>query len=145
MLNTQLIRSQHVGPFSGVAEVGATYWGDLGGPGFEKFPYASPKTEPRNVLHRSPWVTVPEAGHASLAVQHRTSKGRETGIRQPMRCSYRIPRRQRKHGHAANIQGARSSSCCGESPRALAQKVPVGDHKVSAISLQGSLVWSCFA
>ena len=34
-------------------------------------------------------------------------------------CGYFKFGGQEKHGHAANIQGARSQPCCGESPRAL--------------------------
>ena len=36
---------------------------------------------------------------------------------------------QGKHGHAAHRQGACSQICCGESPRALGQRVPLGDQK----------------
>ena len=44
----------------------------------------------------------------------------------------RLQWRQGKHGHAANTQGARSPACCGESPRALGQRVSLGDQKASA-------------
>ena len=37
--------------------------------------------------------------------------------------------RQRKHGRAANKQGACSPTCCEESPRALGQKVSLGDQQ----------------
>ena len=40
---------------------------------------------------------------------------------------------QKKHGHAVNIQGVRSQKCCGESPRALGQKVPLGDQKAQTL------------
>ena len=37
--------------------------------------------------------------------------------------------RQRKHGRAANKQGACSPTCCEESPRAMGQKVSLGDQQ----------------
>ena len=36
---------------------------------------------------------------------------------------------QGKHGRAAHEQGACSPTCCGESPRALGQKVSLGDQQ----------------
>ena len=39
---------------------------------------------------------------------------------------------QEKHGFAAHKQGARSQRCCGESPRALGQRVPAGDCRAPA-------------
>ena len=40
---------------------------------------------------------------------------------------------QKKHGHAVNTQGVRSQKCCGESPRALGQRVPLGDQKAETL------------
>ena len=45
--------------------------------------------------------------------------------------SSRPHRRQGKHGHAANTQGARSPACCGESPRAFGQRVSLGDQRLA--------------
>ncbi|CAE8596324.1 unnamed protein product [Polarella glacialis] len=42
-------------------------------------------------------------------------------------------RGQGKHGFAVHTRGAFSFSCCGESPRALGQKVPAGDRKALAM------------
>ena len=50
---------------------------------------------------------------------------------------------QEKHGHAANTQGACSQICCGESPRALGQKVPLGDRKTLALEPSAKHKWSC--
>ena len=44
---------------------------------------------------------------------------------------------QGKHGFAAHRRGARSQRCCGESPRALGQKVPPGDRKDQFQTLVG--------
>jgi len=46
----------------------------------------------------------------------------------------RSRRGQRKHGFAAHRRGARSRQCCEESPRALVQRVPVGDHRTQVSS-----------
>ncbi|CAJ1395442.1 unnamed protein product [Effrenium voratum] len=51
---------------------------------------------------------------------------------------------QRKHGHAAHRQGACSSQSCGESPRALGQRVPLGDQQAWVQELTAKLfaeVW----
>ncbi|CAJ1364731.1 unnamed protein product [Effrenium voratum] len=51
---------------------------------------------------------------------------------------------QRKHGHAAHRQGACSSHSCGESPRALGQRVPLGDQQAWVQELTAKLfaeVW----
>ena len=40
---------------------------------------------------------------------------------------------QKKHGHAVNTQGVRSQKCSGESPRALGQRVPLGDQKAETL------------
>ena len=50
---------------------------------------------------------------------------------------------QDKHGHAANTQGACSQIRCGESPRALGQKVPLGDQKTLTLEPSAKLWWSC--
>ena len=50
---------------------------------------------------------------------------------------------QEKHGHAVNTQGACSQLCCGESPRALGQKVPLGDRKTLTLELTAKHMWSC--
>ena len=50
---------------------------------------------------------------------------------------------QKKHGHAAHTQGACSPTCCGESPRALEQKVPLGDQKTLILDPSAKLLWSC--
>ena len=50
---------------------------------------------------------------------------------------------QDKHGHAANTQGACSQIRCGESPRALGQKVPLGDQKTFTLEPSAKLWWSC--
>ena len=50
---------------------------------------------------------------------------------------------QKKHGHAAHTQGACSPTCCGESPRALGQKVPLGDQKTLILDPSAKLLWSC--
>ena len=50
---------------------------------------------------------------------------------------------QEKHGHAAHTQGACSPTCCGESPRALGQKVPLGDQKTLILDPSAKLLWSC--
>merc|ERR1719210_1978364 len=44
---------------------------------------------------------------------------------------------QGKHGFAAHGRGARSRKCCGESPRALGQRVPVGDCGTLALVAGG--------
>ena len=38
-----------------------------------------------------------------------------------------------RSGHAVNTQGVRSQKCCGESPRALGQRVPLGDQKAETL------------
>ena len=50
---------------------------------------------------------------------------------------------QEKHGRAANTQGACSHICCGESPRALGQKVPLGDRKTLTLGLTAKQTQSC--
>ena len=50
---------------------------------------------------------------------------------------------QDKHGHAANTQGACSQIRCGESPRALGQKVALGDQKTFTLEPSAKLWWSC--
>ena len=45
-------------------------------------------------------------------------------------------RRQEKHSFAAHIRGDHSFTCCGESPRAIGQKVPTGDCKMAFLTLQ---------
>ena len=50
---------------------------------------------------------------------------------------------QEKHGRAANTQGACSHICCGESPRALGQKVPLGDRKTLTLGLTAKQPQSC--
>ena len=50
---------------------------------------------------------------------------------------------QEKHGRAANTQGACSHICCGESPRALGQKVPLGDRKTLTLELTAKQTRSC--
>ena len=47
---------------------------------------------------------------------------------------------QDKHGHAANTQGACSQIRCGESPRALGQKVPLGDQKTFTLEPSAKLL-----
>ena len=55
----------------------------------------------------------------------------------------RVFRGQEKHGHAVNTQGACSQICCGESPRALGQRVPLGDRKTATLEPSAKHKWSC--
>ena len=55
----------------------------------------------------------------------------------------RVFRGQEKHGHAVNTQGACSQICCGESPRALGQRVPLGDRKTATLEPSAKHMWSC--
>ena len=50
---------------------------------------------------------------------------------------------QGKHGHAADTQGVRSQICCGESPRALGQRVPLGDQKILTLEATAKHMLSC--
>ena len=50
---------------------------------------------------------------------------------------------QDKHGHAADTQGACSQICCGESPRALGQRVPLGDQKTLTLEPTSKHMLSC--
>ena len=55
----------------------------------------------------------------------------------------RVFRGQEKHGHAVNTQGDCSQICCGESPRALGQRVPLGDQKTLTPESSAKHMWSC--
>ena len=50
---------------------------------------------------------------------------------------------QDKHGHAADTQGACSQICCGESPRAFGQRVPLGDQKTLTLEPTSKHMLSC--